>query len=277
MKQPQKILVIKASGEQELFDPDKLKGSLQRAGAREQVIKEILADILDWAYDGVTTQKIYQRAFSLLKNKRERSAVRYKLKKAILEFGPSGYPFEHFIGILFKRMGYSVEVGQVLQGNCVTHEMDVIATGHGKQILVECKYSQDQGKHQGVQVPLYVRSRVDDIIRKRMTMSEYEGLQFEGWVVTNTRFSPDATQFGKCSGLKLLGWDYPAGHGLKDLIEREDIHPITLLHLTQKEKKLLLEQDIVTCAGLKRNLQALDALELSERKYKAVMGELEEL
>jgi len=272
------IFVTKASGEREAFNTQKLKGSLQRAGAGKEIIDEIVNDIINWAVDGITTKRIYSRAFTLLRRKKGGSAIRYKLKRAIMELGPTGYPFEHFIGILFRRQGYAVEVGKVLEGNCVTHEMDVIANKKKTQILVECKYHQYQGKQVSVQVPLYVRSRVDDIIRKRMSLPEYKGFRYQGWIVTNTRFSLDSIQFGKCSGLKLIGWDYPAGHGLKELVEREKIFPVTIMsRLTKKEKQILLEEEIVTCSELKNRLDILDTFEFSKRKQKAIIQDLDDI
>ncbi|MDD2571488.1 MAG: restriction endonuclease [Bacteroidales bacterium] len=272
------IKVTKASGETEVFDSQKLERSLRNAGAAEELIQAIVADILDWIFEGVTTKKIYARAFSLLRRKKTVAAMRYKLKQAIMEMGPTGYPFEYLIGRVFEKQGYSVLVGQVIDGHCVTHEMDVIATGKGEQCLVECKYRQDQGNQVSVQTPLYVRSRVDDIIRKRMTMPEYQGLKFSGWVVTNTRFSLDSMQYGKCSGLNLIAWDYPAGNGLKDLIEREKIYPITLLQqLTKKEKQELLDQGIVTCSQLIEKKDILSTLNIPERRLKILINELESI
>ena len=273
-----KILVTKASGEKEVFDTDKLRSSLQRAGAEKELIDTIVKDIISWAIDGISTKKIYARAFSILRRKKAGPALKYKLKQAIMELGPTGYPFEHFVGILFKKKGLQVEVGQVIDGNCVTHEMDVIATGENTQDLVECKYHQYQGKQVSVQVPLYVRSRVDDIIRLRMKLPEYQGFNFQGWIFTNTRFTSDSIQFGKCSGLKLIAWDYPAGHGLKDMIEKENIFPITILNnLLKKEKEKLMEGGIVTCAVLRENLEALEAFELSNTKRRAIIQELDDI
>ncbi|MDD4107279.1 MAG: ATP cone domain-containing protein, partial [Prolixibacteraceae bacterium] len=139
------ILVKKASGEKEPFDAEKLRRSLQNSGAEDRLIEKIVADINAWIYPDVTTKKIYSRAFSLLRRERTAAAMRYKLKQAIMELGPTGYPFENFIGEIFKNQGFKIEVGIVTEGNCVTHEMDVIATNNKIQHLVECKYSKDQG------------------------------------------------------------------------------------------------------------------------------------
>ncbi len=272
------ILIKKASGEEEPFSTDKLERSLLNAGARRETVSEIVADIENWIYPGITTKKIYARAFSMLHKERTSSSLRYRLKQAIYELGPTGYPFEILIGKLFRHLGYQTEVGVVVDGKCVTHEMDVIATLDHVQHLVECKYHKDQGKQVSVQVPLYVRSRVDDIVAKRQSMAEYQGYSFKGWVVTNTRFSDDSTQYGVCSGLNLLAWSYPEGDGLKENIEKFKLYPITILRrLTAKEKQILLDQGIVTCMQALENPDSINNLNLSAPKYKALMNELKDI
>ena len=269
------ILVKKASGEVEPFSVDKLKLSLQNAGAREATILHIISDIENWIISGITTKKIYGRAFSLLRREKTLSSLRYRLKQAILELGPTGYPFEVLIGELFKQKGYSVEVGVVVDGRCITHEMDVIATKGINQQLVECKYHKDQGTQVSVQVPLYVRSRVDDIIYHRETMSEYKGFKFEGWVVTNTRFSFDSTNYGECAGLNLLAWDYPVGHGLKEQLEKYNLYPITVLHnLNKEEKQKLLNMGVVTCLQLYANSNVLNDFNFAKNRFNQLMNEL---
>ncbi|MBN2480301.1 MAG: restriction endonuclease [Bacteroidales bacterium] len=272
------IFVKKASGEEEPFAVDKLKNSLRNAGADNKIIEKIVADIEEWIYAGATTRKIYSRAFAILHRERTIAAIRYKLKQAIMELGPTGYPFEHFIGRLFEKQGFNVEVGVTVAGNCVTHEMDVIATSGNIQYLIECKYSIDQGKQVSVQVPLYVRSRIDDIIRKRKETNEYNGFSFSGWVVTNTRFSADSIQYGNCSGLHLLAWDHPSGNGIKDIIAKEKIYPITILNnITRKEKQDLINQGIVTCSQLLHNPESLNNFEINRKKYKTLMEELHDI
>jgi len=273
-----KPIIKKASGETEPFSEEKLQASLRKTGASDDTIASVVNDVKSWLQDGTTTRKIYARAFSLLRKKRGGVAARYKLKKAIIELGPSGFPFEHFVGQIFKELGFEVETGLVIQGNCVQHEVDVVATGNGEQHLMECKFHNSQGKFSSVQVPLYIRSRMDDIIQKRKTMQEYNGLSFEGWVVTNTRFTSDALQFGKCSGLKLLSWDYPKNNSLKDLIERERIFPVTTLaNLTRKQKNALSQKGIVLCRQLLQHPEELDQLGLTHLKRKKLMEELEAL
>lgn len=272
------VEVQKASGETEPFSVEKLISSLESTGASREEIEHITQNISGWIYNGVTTRQIYNRAYDLLQQKREHLASRYKLKKAIMELGPTGYPFEYFIAKVFETMGFSTLTGQVMNGCCITHEMDVVALKEKEEHLVECKYGQSPGKTVSVQVPLYVRSRVDDIIKKQKQTGGFEEFTFHGWVVTNTRFSADAIDYGKCCGLHLLSWDYPAKKGLKDLIDRNKIYPVTVLaSLTRKQKQFLLTQGIVICRQLIMEKDLIAELNLDNRQYRILMNELKEI
>ena len=272
------VIIKKASGEREPFDILKLEASLKNAGADNNTIKNIAADIESWVSEGVTTKSIYARAYKLLRRNKQKGAMRYRLKNALFSMGPSGYPFEHFIGELFKRMGYDVKVGQIVQGVTITHEIDVIATKGNRQNLMECKYTHDQGNRLSVQVPLYVNSRVSDIVEKRRDDPIYKGINFTPWVVTNARFSSNSEEYSKSKNIQLLGWDYPPGRGLKELIERENIFPVTILKsLNKKEKQQLMENRIVTCSQLMNNVDIITRLGIDERKRRALLNELEEI
>jgi len=273
-----KLLIRKASGDMEPFSSEKLRRSLQRSGAADNVIEPILNDVESWIYDGISSRKIYDRAFALLRKKTLSVASRYKLKNALMEMGPTGHPFEHFAGQVFKALGYNVEVAQILQGHCVTHEVDVIASKEKSQMFIECKYYLTTEKNANVQVPLYIRSRVDDIIRERKDKPEFYGYTFSGGVVTNTRFTGDATTYGECSGLKLLSWDYPAGNGLKEIIDREKIFPITVLtKLSTQDKQRLMGQGIVTCRQILETPGTLDSLGIVMINREKILAEIKNL
>ncbi|MCX6308489.1 MAG: restriction endonuclease [Bacteroidia bacterium] len=270
-----KTMIRKVSGEMEPFSRNKLSSSLHRSGADDETVQSVLADVEAWIYDGITSKKIYDRAFALLRKKQLGIAARYKLKNAMMEMGPTGYPFEFFVGQVFKLQGFHVEVGQVLQGHCVTHEVDVIATKEMQQHFIECKYYQSTGKNGNVQVPMYIRSRVDDLIKYRKDLPEYAGYTFHGAVVTNTRFTSDAISFGECTGLQMLSWDYPSGKGLKEIIDEERIFPVTVLtKLLNAEKQQLMERGIVICSQLLENPEALTSIGLDERRKQKILEEV---
>ena len=123
----QSFEIIKSTGEKVKFSIEKLRGSLKRSGADKKVVEEIINVVRDELYQGISTKEIYNRAFALLKKKKSVFASKYKLKKAIYELGPTGFPFERFVGAIFTYSGYEVNIGVNLPGKCVSHEVDVIA------------------------------------------------------------------------------------------------------------------------------------------------------
>src|SRR5690606_14537582 len=98
---PEQLHVTNVSGDVVLFEEDKLVHSLERSGASQEIINEVLEDVRDHLYEGIPTKKIYRMAFAILKKRTASSAARYQLKSAIAEMGPTGYPFERLIAALF--------------------------------------------------------------------------------------------------------------------------------------------------------------------------------
>lgn len=272
------ITIKKASGEEEAYDENKLRHSLLSSGADKQVVDHIVKSIREILYDSISTQKIYKEAFRLLKNHSYGSAGRYKLKEALLELGPTGYPFEKFIGELLKRMGYKTEVGVIVEGDCVSHEIDVIAEKDSEHFMIECKFHNRKGHTCSVKIPLYIQSRFLDVKKNWSSLPNHKHKNHQGWVVTNTRFTSDALQYGNCVGLKMLSWDYPKKEGLKDLVQRVNLHPITSLStLSKKIKTELLEKDVIFCMQLCEDEKILNSLGLDDRKKKQVVKEAHDI
>lgn len=270
------VLVRKASGELEAYDPNKLAISLRSAGADEELVDHILANIAENLIDGITTKKIYARALSLLGRYRRASRARYRIKDALMELGNTGYPFEIFIGQLFKKLGYAVQVGQVVNGLVITHEIDVIANGKDRQYLLECKYTQKEDGHVSIQVPLYFHSRFNDIVAIRQKDVAFSNIQFIGGIATNTRFSSDSTKYAEYYGLRLLSWDYPHGAALRDLVDAHRLYPVTVLStISSGIKNRLIDQGLITCFQLLEDMAALQRLGLGHRKTREVGYELE--
>lgn len=270
----EKILVEKYSGEKEVFDPEKLRASLQRSGASPQLTGKVEDALEAYLEDGITTKEIYRRAFQLLRKFQRSTAARYSLKKAIMELGPSGYPFEHFVGAVIENMGYSVEVGKQVRGQCVEHEVDVVAHNDHQQFMVECKYYNSQGKQCNVKVPLYIHARFQDIEKRWKSTPGLENRTFHGWVVTNTRFTKDAMDYGRCIGLRMVSWDYPRKESLKDMVEQTGLFPVTVLTLlNRKQKQGLLDKEVVLCRQLLEKPGILNTLGLKGNKIDKVLDE----
>jgi hypothetical protein len=277
-QQSEPVEVVKSSGQTAIFSVEKLKASLRHSGADAPTVQKIVNIVSDELYQGISTKEIYNRAFSLLKEKKSVFASKYKLKKAIYELGPTGFPFENFIGAVLRYSGYEVHIGQVLNGKCVTHEVDVVARKNGRNIVAECKFHNIEGRNCDVKVPLYINSRYCDILDFSKNITNKKTSPNEGWVVTNTRFTSDALEYGKCVGLYLMSWDFPKGHSLKDRIDRLGLYPITVSTLlTKREKEFLLSRDVVLCRQLDNDQFYLDHLGISETRKKRIMNEIKSL
>lgn len=272
------IEIIKSSGEKATFSFDKLRASLNKTKADKKVIDEIMAKVRDELYQGISTKEIYNRAFALLKSKKSYYASRYKLKKAIYELGPTGFPFERFISELLQNSGYQTQVNKILQGHCVTHEIDVFAQKDNETTIIECKFHSEKEFKCNVKIPLYINSRYQDVKQHWYSSLKKNNVLNKGWVVTNTRFTEDALKYGNCCGLHLMSWDYPKNEGLKDLIDRLGLYPITVSTLlTNKEKQFLLSRNVVLCRTLLKDKFYLDHLGVSEIRKKNILTEIEHL
>ena len=275
MKDPVKIR--KYSGETANFQREKLVKSLMNSGADASLANEVADEVEKRLFEGISTHTIYQMAFKRLKKKRRTSASRYKIKKAIMELGPSGFPFEHFVSHIFQYDGYQAEVGIFMEGHCVTHEVDVLARKGNKCHIAECKYHNSQQKLSDVKVPLYIDSRFRDIM-KRIKQEGGNHTEYRGWIFTNTRFTSDAKEYARCAGIELVSWDYPQGKSLKDRISDTGLIPITALTtLTRREKNEILSRGIVLCAELYEKKPVLTEIGVARSRLSKVLEDLEEL
>ena len=266
------ISVTKNTGEIQPFSKKKLVISLKRSGASEEIIREITNEIEKLLYPGIPTRKIYRTAFNQLRKKSLLVASQYKLKEAIMELGPSGYPFELLIGKLFERMGYKIEIGAVLEGACVQHEVDVLAKKENMVEIIECKFHNRSGLKSDVKVPLYINSRYQDIINFK-SKDNRSKLNYRGWVVTNTRFTDDAHRYAVCAGLLLMGWDYPENNNLKVKIGASGLYPVTVFtKLTRKEKASLIENGIIFCEDIIAHQDEVKNI-LRHRSVKSLLDE----
>ncbi|MCR9065197.1 MAG: restriction endonuclease [Cytophagales bacterium] len=270
--------IIKASGESAVFDESKLLRSLLRAGASESLAKELLVEIRDSLYEGVSTTEIYKKAFGLLRKRSRPSAARYKLKKAIMELGETGYPFEKFVGALLAAEGFSTQVGVIVKGACVSHEVDVIAEKDNRHFMCECKFHKLQNRRCDVKIPLYIHSRFKDVEAQWLKKPGHAAKFHQGWIFTNTRFTSDATQYAACAGMQLISWDYPEGNAIRERVDRTGIHPITCLtSLSRAEKKILIEQEIITVKNLREHAEIFEKIQIPVGRRKGILNEAEML
>lgn len=268
------LLITKADGTRETFDDHKLLGSLARAGADRAAAQEIAGEVEAELFDGITTQEIYRRAFARLRAHRHGIAARYSLKRAVWDFGPSGFPFETYIAALFRAEGWEASTDKVIRGGCVEHEVDVVAKKGNELLYVEAKFHNSPGFKTDLKTALYVKARMDDIRAAHAAKKGGDKTVVLGLLVTNTKFTTHATHYAACAGLELLSWDEPHGATLHDRIAAVGLYPVTALTtLSRREKLLLLEKRIVLCSEIVGNSGVLADAGVSANKTAAVLEE----
>ncbi len=270
--------IVKTDGTLERWDGTKLVRSLRRAGASEASAERIRKTIEATIGPEEESSQIYRRAFAMLRREGRAAAARYSLRRALFEFGPSGHPFEDFVSELFKSEGWNVLSRQVLQGKCVTHEVDVYAERNGEYLAAELKYHNEPRYKTDVKVALYVKARMDDIWANASRAQGDARRVDHGYLVTNTKFTSQAIDYGTCAGLTLLGWNYPHHGNLYDRIVAAGLYPITALtSLRKAEKRLLIEKNISTTELLRQHRELLREIGVAPERIGKVVAEIETL
>jgi hypothetical protein len=268
-----RIHITKADGTSQFFKVEKLRRSLRRAGANPKEVNQIVAKISGELYDGIKTQEIYRRAFVLLRQSEVPVAARYSLRRALFSLGPTGFPFEKFLGRLFALEGYQTRTGIEIQGKCATHEIDIAAFHDTHSFVGEAKFHARPGIKTDLQVALYSYARLLDLTDKKICSESVCGID-EFWLITNTKFTSTAENYGICVGLKMLSWDYPRRNNLHDRIQKLGIYPVTVLQsISMSQIKTLINSNVILCSDLINNQSVLRHLHLSQKKQQKVIQE----
>lgn len=272
------IHITNASGEVTTFSEERLRSSLKKSGADSQTISEIIDRLGDMLYEGISSKKIHRKAFELLRKKSSHTAARYKLKQALIELGPTGLPFERVVSELLQREGYKTEVDKTVQGRCIPHEIDVIAHNNQTRFMVECKFHNKSGYKSDVKVPLYIQSRFADVEFDYSDPAHPVRRYDEAWIYTNTRFTDEGIRYSQCMGLNLCSWDYPVDYALKDKMDRYHLYPVTCLtDLTVREKRELINMDVVLCMDIMDKSTALRKAGIDKYRRIKIFKEIDHL
>ncbi len=266
--------ILKADGNLEEFKERKLITSLKRAGAKPHEIDNIVRDIERSLEEGMRTQLIYQKAFEMLRESNDPVAAKYSLRRAVFSLGPTGFPFEDYLGKIFEAEGYKTKRRLILRGKCATHEIDLAAYSPNDSFVAEAKFHAHPGVKSDLQVALYSYARFLDLSAARICKEDTCGI-ISLYVITNTKFTTAATKYAECAGIKLLSWDYPKEHSLHARIEHHGLYPITALtKLNARHKQDLLQKGVILCSELIGKPQILNSIGIHGPKIDAVLHEV---
>lgn len=229
--------IIKASGEREEFDPGKVVSSLVSAGVPRERALGIAQDVERKLKPGATTKDIYRLAFRMVRKEGAGAAARYNLKKGIMDLGPAGFLFEQYAASLLREAGFEAETNLMMQGECISHEIDIVARQQKHHFLLEAKYRNARGMKIDSEVVMYAHARFLDLA-PALEAREGGAASHRMWVITNTKFTSQAVAYASCKGVRLTGWNFPRGEGLERMVERTGLYPITALPSVSGAKRL---------------------------------------
>lgn len=248
--------IIKSDGKLETFNEDKIITSLIKAGATPEQARETLDHLKPGIKYGASTDDIHNLALDHLSKIEHKLALKYSLKRAIMRMGPQGYVFEKYIAKILDRYGYDTQVGQILKGCCVDHEVDVVAKKDNMVFFVECKYHNHRGTYSDVKTALYIHARFVDIEKAFRKEKDPKNIYYHGWLVTNTKCTSDCVKYASCVKLRVMAWQHPKVRNLQYYIENKKVYPVTILTtITENQKEILFESNIL----LVQELVSMDA------------------
>ncbi len=266
------FIIRKRSGKKEEFSPKKLQHSLRKAGADQQLSNQIIEKIKKEKPPSTTA--IHKFITQFLEKKSPALAARYNIKRALMELGPAGYPFEQFVAQIFTAQGFKTLTNQIINGKCVTHEVDVIAIKGNKHYMIECKFHNRLGLKTNVKATLAAQARFEDIHAAWEQNPQHDHEIHHAWIVTNTRFTSEAIKYADCMNIKLLGWKYPKNNSIEQIIDSLGLHPITALtFLSRKQKQSLIKKGFVLCRDVSQHTTLLKSLGFSPRQIQKLMQE----
>ena len=243
------IFVNKANGKKQLFEKEKIEKTCLRMGATHEIARIVANKIEEQVYNCIETRKILGMIFNELS--KHKPSVKYQtcLRKGLSLMKPKP-DFEHFVHILLNKYGYEVSPNQIIQGRCIDHEIDALATKDGKTTLVEVKHHYNYHTPTGLDESRIVRAVFEDI-----TEGFEAGLNnldiSRSMIICNTKFSEHAKRYAECRGIQKIGWSSPSDRSLQDMIEEKRLYPIHCLKgLSTKSKEKLTATGIILVSQL---------------------------
>ena len=153
--------------------------------------------------------------------------------------------FEVFVRVLLAHSGFQVKPNTILRGFCGEHEVDALVTKDGLTHLVEAKHHSNYHALTGLDESRIARAIMEDVTDGYASGATEIKID-RAMIVTNTRYSEHAVNYGRCRGILQVGWASPEGFGLRDIVEKHKLYPLSYLRVVSTETRLrLVEAGIV--------------------------------
>jgi hypothetical protein len=245
------IMVEKFDGRREPFERRKLLWSAEHMGATADIAEEAVRLVEKEAYDSISTLQLARLLHRALQRFPTLARYAINLRVALAQVNP--YPdFEIFIRELFQRAGYHVRTGGIVRGRCSEHEIDGVLEGKGETLVLEVKHHDEYHTDTNLDVVRIAWALLEDL-QEGAASGISPFLPSGTVIVSNTKLSPQATQYAECRKLRFLGWFTPQRENLNTLILRHTCYPVTIIRgLRQTEYSSLSKAGIVVLEDLAR-------------------------
>ncbi len=221
------ITVRKADGSPQKFDKEKVVRTCLRMGASKKFAFEVADKFERRIYNGIPTDKILRMIFQQMRGREPGIGNLFDLRKG-LSMMSSKPEFEVFVQAILARNGFEVTPNQILKGRCVEHEVDAIARKNGFVYSVESKHHMNYHTPTGLDESRIARAVLEDV--NEGCAAGISDLKIDrAMIVTNTRYSDQAIQYGKCRNILQIGWSSPADQGLQSMVEGKNAFPLSCL------------------------------------------------
>jgi hypothetical protein len=232
------IFVTKADGSRQLFDREKVVKTCLRMGANRRIANEVADEVEARVFDGMSTGKVLQLIFRLLRKHTPTIQHFLDLRKG-LSLMDSKPEFERFVQILLAHHGFEVTPNQIIKGRCVGHEVDAIARKEGVTYFVEAKHHSNYHTPTGLDESRIARAVLEDVT-EGFELGKNELQIDRAMIVTNTRYSEHARRYGKCRDILQIGWSSPKTLALQNMIEEKKLYPLSCIKGLNNEVKMRL-------------------------------------
>jgi len=146
-----------------------------------------------------------------------------------------------------------------------------------KYTFIECKYHNRQGIYCGSKDILYTWARFLDLQDGFKSQKNFYNFT-SVWLITNTKFSDHAKQFGLCKKMGLLGWNWPENGGLAYYIKKAKFWPITILsNIDNNIRKILFKEGIILISDLLKPNFTLKNGKISQKKISIIQEEAQKV
>jgi hypothetical protein len=207
-------------------------------GATKQDAEEIAGKIESRVYDGMPTAKVLQMIFQFIHKYKPQASRLYDLRRG-LSLMNSKPEFEKFVQILLANIGFEVVPNRILKGKCIEHEVDAIARKDGVTYFVEAKHHYNYHAFTGLDESRIARAVLEDV-SEGFNLGLTDLKIDEAMIVTNTKYSEQAMQYGICRNILQIGWSTPADLGLRDIILEKSLYPLSCIRGLKTDARLQL-------------------------------------